>query len=199
MQLFDRQVEHHLTEIIVGRIPKKPLTEKQSGVEVLKRLLDHTALSACETRGDLELIARMPLPDELWAKIEGWAEKRSCGCGEALWQVHSELERERLLEMVRPKLDAIFLDKDGKDRPDADQRLDFAVELAEAENPEGMAMFNAIFTPVLRSLPVDEKGHLRREGFQGYLVGLETTRLTKAHIALAREKSCLGATYLTAA
>jgi hypothetical protein len=49
----------------------------------LKRLLNHDALSACETRDDLELIARMSIPDELWEQIEGWSAERSCGCGEA--------------------------------------------------------------------------------------------------------------------
>lgn len=189
--------KHERVEDVVGRISKKTLSEKDCRSEVLKRLLNHDALSACETRDDLELIARMSIPDELWEQIEGWSSERSCGCGEALWRVYDELQRAHLLEMVTPKLDAIVLDKDGKWRADADQRMDLVLELAAAENPERMAMFNAVVAPAIRSLPVDENGKLSADGFQGYLAGLDTIRLTKAFRALAEVRSFSGRTGAT--
>lgn len=164
------------------------MSEKEIAAGVATELLRHDALRACESRGDLELIARAPIPDMLWSKIEKWSLEKGCGAGEALWRKHSERERERLLEMVRPQLDAIFFDKDGNRRADADadQRLDWAVEMAEAENPEAMAMFNAAMEPWLTSVPDDASGKFLEDSLKSFSAGFESARLLKAHTALQR-------------
>lgn len=195
MQLFVRGDERKFTEKRVSRASKQPLSDNEIRGEVLRRLLAHDALSACDSRSDLELIAQMQLPDNLWNKIEAWALEMDCECGEALWQRHEQIERERIAEKVKPRLDAIFFSKDGSARADANERLDLAVELAEAENPQAIAAFNSMMRSFLAAIPVDADGKVPPEAFKGFMAGLNTSRISKAHIALARIKACPSTPY----
>lgn len=176
----------------MARKPKNVMSEKDAIGEVLKRLIGHDALPACDSRQDLEMIAHMPIPDTIWAKIERWSAEMDCCCGEALWRKNDELDRQHLMRVLKPRMDAIFLDKDGNDRPDADQRLDLAVEMAEAENPEGMAFFRAAIAPWQASLPADAQGKVVEDSLRSFLAGLDSARITKAHVALARIRACPG-------
>ena len=176
----------------MARGPQKARNELDLSIEVLGRMVAHPALPACATRADLELIARMPVPDRLWDKIETWGAENSCTCGEAVWRRHDELYREHMMAKVTPMLDAIFFDEAGNKRPDADQRLTLAADLANAKNPMAAARWNAAIAPWLNSLPADAKGSVLEDSVQAFLAGLACARVSRAHAALADARACAG-------
>lgn len=186
------------TEEVMAREKMGKLSENENSLRIIEGLINHTALPACETRADIELLVHSPIPDTLWEKFEKWSADRGVNVGEALWQQHNDLVQEHVLKEISPRFDAIFFDKDGNRRPDANQRLDLAVEMIEAEKPEMMARYRTAIELWVSMVPEDASHEELEKGMRAFLAGLSTARISRAHVALAQLRTCPGMSYFLA-